>query len=157
MSLRKKRIDNYDYGLRRGLENQRLLIISGNSTARIHNLITRDFSWLDESNNHLDANKLSALHHCKAYPIWERMRLRKGTFYFVWTIREYTGYMIREDVNMGYGHMNTFTWCYMKCISSQGLEKPWLEAFVKILELAFCQKRVFDNLDTCIERSTFLG
>lgn len=80
MSLRKKIIDNYYYGFRRELENQRLLIISSNSTSRIHNLITREFPRLDISNNHVDANKISALHHCKAYPIREMMRLRKGTF-----------------------------------------------------------------------------
>lgn len=57
-----------------------LLIIPSNSTSSIHNLITREFPWLDIFNNHLDANKLSVLHHCKAYPIWERMRLPKGTF-----------------------------------------------------------------------------
>lgn len=49
--------------------------------------------------------------------------------------------MIREDVVTDYGHMNSFIWCYVKDVSLLGLEKPWLEAFDKMFELSFCQKR----------------
>ena len=46
-----------------------LLIISSNSISSIHNLIICEFPQFDVINNHLDANKLSALHHCNACPM----------------------------------------------------------------------------------------
>ena len=66
--------------------------------------------------------------------------------------------MIREDVSTGYDPMDAFTCCYVKCISSLSLEKPWLEASVRKLELAFSRsgyvkKYDLSNLKTRFECS----
>ena len=51
--------------------------------------------------------------------------------------------MIREDVNMGFDHMDAFVCCYVTYISSLNFEKPWLEARVRKVELVFSRKRMF--------------
>ena len=60
--------------------------------------------------------------------------------------------MIREDVSTGYEHMDAFTCCYVKYISSLSLEKLWLEASVRKCELAFSQSGYVKNRISLISK-----